>query len=261
MAGPALQRIDSAGSIKDRCSQGEWDTRVQLAACYRLIAHFGWTDSIFTHISARVPGTEDHFLINPFGMLFEEVTASCLVKVDVDGQMVSPSSYDVNRAGFVIHSAIHSARPDVECVIHTHTAAGIAISMLECGLLPASQHAQMLMGKIGYHDFEGIAVDAAERERLIADMGDKQVLVLRNHGMLVAGRTIREAFRTTFALEKACDAQLRAQASGQKIVMPSQASMAATGAVVSDARTAIVLEREWNAMLRMLDRRDTSYKD
>ncbi len=197
----------------------EWAARVDLAACYRLVAHYGWTDLIYTHISLRVPNS-DHFLINPFGWSFDEVTASSLVKIDADGQKVDASENDVHKAGFVIHSAIHTARADAHCVLHLHTRAGMAISMLKCGLLPLSQHAMMFYGKVGYHESEGLALSLAERDRLSTDLANNMVLVLRNHGTLVVGSTVAEAFSSMWHLEKACQAQLDAMACGQELNMP-----------------------------------------
>ena len=191
-------------------AQTEQEVRQQLAACYRLVHHYGWTDLVYTHISARVPGPQEHFLLNPLGFMFNEVTASNLVKIDLEGNNVAASPHSVNKAGFVIHSAVHAARPDVQCVIHLHTPAGMAISMMKCGLLPLSQHAQMFYGRIGYHQYEGIAIDTDERKRLVRDLGDKPVMILKNHGTLVAGATIPQAFSFMFHLEKACQAQLAA---------------------------------------------------
>ena len=193
----------------------EWQLRCDLAALYRLVAHFRMTDFIYTHISARVPGPEHHFLINRYGVLFHEMRASDLVKIDLEGRCVDerPES-EVNRAGFVIHSAIHAARPDLACVIHTHTAAGIAVSAQEGGLLALSQHAARFFGRLAYHDYEGIALDTGERERLVADLGANRAMILRNHGLLACGRSIPEAFLEIYFLERACQAQVAAQSGG-----------------------------------------------
>lgn len=208
----------SSQSIREQptgMSQQEWETRKDLAACYRLIAHFGMDDLVYNHISVRVPGPENHFLINPFGLLYEEVTASNLVKVDFDGNIVSDSNERINPAGFVIHSCIHRHRHDMTCIIHTHTTAGIAVSAQRQGLLPLSQTALLYKDLIAYHDYEGLALNLAEQERLLADLGqDKQLLILRNHGLLTCGRTIPEAFIMMFYLEQACRIQIGAQAGG-----------------------------------------------
>jgi ribulose-5-phosphate 4-epimerase/fuculose-1-phosphate aldolase len=243
-----------------RVGKAEWDARVQLAACYRLVDHFGWTDLVYTHISARVPGPDEHFLLNPLGYLFNEVTASNLVKIDRDGNNVDASRLTVNRAGFVIHSAVHSARPDVQCVIHLHTPAGMAVSAMKCGLLPLSQHAQFFYDRVAYHDYEGIALDLDERKRLVRDLGDKPVMLLRNHGTLVAGQSVPQAFSLMFHLEKACQAQLHALGSGQELVMPPPEVSAKTSRQVFAAESPVG-RAEWPALLRMLDRIDPSYRN
>jgi ribulose-5-phosphate 4-epimerase/fuculose-1-phosphate aldolase len=238
----------------------EKEVRVQLAACYRLVAHFGMDDLVFTHISARVPGTTDHFFINPYGLHFSEITASSLVKIDLDGNLVENSNYPVNQAGFVIHSAVHAARHDVECVLHTHTRAGVAVSCLAEGLLPLNQFSLQFFDRIGYHDYEGVALDLDERQRLVADLGDKRILVLRNHGLLTAGRTIPEAFSLMYYLDQSCRIQLDIMASGGKMLLVSDA----TGEKVARQfeRTGVPSgQREWPALLRILDGKDPSYRD
>ena len=203
-------------------SAEEWQTRVDLAACYRLTAMYGMTEMIANHISCRVPGSHDHFLINPYGMLYEEIDASCLIKVDLDGNILfNASDYGVNAAGFVIHSAIHMARHDVDCVAHTHTPAGMAVSAMECGLLPLAQTSMRFL-HIAYHDFEGIADDVGERERLVADLGDHEAMVLRNHGLLVVGRTIPATFNLLYRMERACEVQVMALSCNTKLVYPPQ---------------------------------------
>ena len=239
----------------------EWETRVQLAALYRLSAHYGWDELIYTHISARVPGSAEHFLLNPFGHAFNEVTASSLIKVDLDGNAVDATPYRIHKAGFVIHSAIHAARKDALCVIHHHTEAGMAVSMLKCGLLPLSQHAQLFHEKIGYHGFEGIANDIDERGRLAADLGQNWVLILRNHGMLIAGRTIPEAFSMCFHLEKACRAQLRAMATGSELTIPSAEVSRKTAERGFDAPGQPLGRLEWDSQLRLVERIDSSCRD
>jgi ribulose-5-phosphate 4-epimerase/fuculose-1-phosphate aldolase len=193
-------------------ASAEWALRVDLAAAYRLIAHFGWDDLVFTHISARIPGPEHHFLINPYGFTFDEITASSLVKVDLDGNKVEQSPYPVNPAGFTIHSAIHDAREDAQCVIHLHTIAGTGVACQEEGLLPLNQTAMLLNGQIAYHDFEGVALNHDERPRLVADLGTKNAMILRNHGTLSVGKSVGEAFTVMYFLERACAMQVAAQA-------------------------------------------------
>ena len=241
-------------------SPQEWEARVNLAAFYRLAAHYGWTDLIFTHISARVPGPDEHFLLNPFGWMFEEVTASSLVKVDVHGNLAEDVALDVNPAVFVIHGAIHKARPEIGCVLHTHSAAGVAVSAQEQGLLPISQNALKVYDRIAYHDFEGIALDADEQQRLVADVGDKDVLILRNHGLLTMGTTVAKAFELMFFLERSCQIQIAALAGGSAVIHPSEAVCQRTiGQFAGD--DSYVQGRDWQALLRLLDRIDPSYKD
>jgi ribulose-5-phosphate 4-epimerase/fuculose-1-phosphate aldolase len=239
-------------------SEDECKIRVELAACYRLAQREGWDELIYNHISARVPGPEHHFLINPFGLAFDEVTASNLVKVDLEGRIVGNSPFPINAAGFTIHSAIHAARPEVGCVIHLHTEAGMALSMLDCGLLPLSQTAMFFHGNTAFHDYEGIALNLDERVRLTRDLGDKSVMILRNHGTLVAGRTIGEAFVTMFLLEKAARAQLRAMACNSKLIA---AAPEAVGVTAQFGRSGSGgAQYAWAAMVRRLEREDPSYK-
>jgi ribulose-5-phosphate 4-epimerase/fuculose-1-phosphate aldolase len=246
----------------NKISPEEWEARVALAAAYRLVDIYAMTDMIANHISARVPGEPGHFLINPYGLLYKEITASSLIKIDLDGNMIGPSStgLGINRAGFVIHSAIHAARHDVDCIIHTHTAAGMAVSALKCGLLPITQTATR-WSHIAYHDFEGLAVDLAERESLVRDLGDAEVMVLRNHGLLAVGASIPEAFNSIYRMELSCKAQLAAMACNTELSIPSDE-------IVEKARKQWrpnVSRRygmlEWPAMLRLLDGRDDSYKN
>jgi ribulose-5-phosphate 4-epimerase/fuculose-1-phosphate aldolase len=226
------------------------------------------TDLHLNHISARVPGHENHFLINPFGMMYEEITASSLIKVDLDGNIIANSNpdYGINRAGYVIHSAIHGARPDVACVLHTHTNAGMAVSSLKCGLLPLTQTA-LRWSKVAYHDFEGVAVELDERERLVRDLGDCEVMILRNHGLLSVGSSIGQAFNSIYRLERACQTQLLAQACNAEIVLPpaeviakSNAQLAVMPSPDNRGRNRPHGTLEWPALKRMLDRRDPSYK-
>jgi ribulose-5-phosphate 4-epimerase/fuculose-1-phosphate aldolase len=251
----------SVPSLRGVVSEAEWDARVNLAACYRLVALWDMTDMIANHISARVPGEPQHFLINAYGLLYEEITASNLVKIDLDGTIVAkpPFDYGINRAGFVIHSAIHRARHEVDCIIHTHTPAGMAISSLKQGLLPMTQTA-MRFTYVGYHDYEGVAVDLAEQERLVADLGDADLLILRNHGLLAVGPSVPQAFSNIYRAELACKAQLMAMVSGDKIVLPPAEVIAKTNHLYRPEVRRPFGILEWPALLRKLDRIDPSYK-
>lgn len=226
----------------------EQEARVELAFCYRLLAKLGWTDLIYTHISAQIPGTE-HFLINPFGLLFEEITPGNLVKIDLSGTVLEPSEAKINLAGYMIHGAIHGARPDVACVIHTHSKAGMALSILECGLLPLTQHACRFYNRVAYHDFEGIVLEVEERPRLLANLQEKRVMILKNHGFLVAGRTIGEAFTLMFFLEKAAEAQLLAQSTNQPLKLVSPEVAEHTAQQFGDDQQAAG-KLEWEALKR-----------
>lgn len=261
-----LSKIDTAtAQPANGIDPDEWQVRVDLAACYRLVDLYGMTDLHLNHISARVPGHDNHFLINPFGMMYEEITASSLIKVDLDGEIIANANpdYGINKAGYVIHSAIHAARPDVACVLHTHTNAGMAVSSLKCGLLPMTQSA-LRWSKVAYHDFEGVALELGERERIVADLGDCEVMVLRNHGLLSVGTSIGQAFNSIYRLERACQAQLMAQACNAEIVLPPPEviakSNAQLAALPSADRNRPQGTLEWPALKRMLDRRDPSYK-
>lgn len=243
--------------------------RQELAACYRLIAHFRMSDLIFTHISLRLPGPEHHFLINPYGLLFDEITASSLVKIDLQGRPVEPSPHPVNPAGFVIHSAIHAAREDAHCVLHTHTRAGCAVAALECGLLPVNQMSMEFYGRVAYHAYEGIALDMDEQQRLVADLGDKPVMILRNHGLLATGGSVAEAFLRMYYLEKACEIQLAAQSAGQVILPPAevcvhterQFNAPGRGLKQGELTDPDALQLAWAALLRMLERVAPGYQD
>jgi len=249
-------RTIEAPSVQDRVSAEEWETRVNLAACYRLASHFRMTDLIYTHISARVPGPDHHFLINAFGLLWDEITASTLVKVTLDGDIVDdPTGNGINRAGYVIHSAVHRARADVECVMHTHTQAGIAVSAQDQGLLPISQHAMRFTGAIGYHDYEGLALDLDEQARLVRDLGERKAMILRNHGLLTCAESIAEAFDLMYYLERACQTQIGAMAGGAKLRMPPP-GVAEKTAGQFRALPYKQKKTEWKAHLRMLDKAD-----
>ncbi|NEQ23643.1 MAG: class II aldolase/adducin family protein [Microcoleus sp. SIO2G3] len=238
----------------------EQELRIQLAAAYRLIDKFKMSDLIYTHISVRLPGPEHHFLINPFGLLFSEITASSLVKIDLEGNMVEESEWSVNPAGFVIHSAIHAAREELHCVLHTHTKYGMAVSALECGLLPLTQFSLQFYNQVAYHDYEGVSLEIEERDRLVKDLGDKKVMILRNHGLLTAGRTIAEAFSLMFYLDRACEVQIAAQSAGTPLVIPPPA-VCEHSAAQQDITAKGVGQLEWAALLRMLDRDDPSYRN
>src|SRR6266496_3726743 len=249
-------------SLQDKVSPDEWAVRVDLAACYRLVARFGWEDLVFTHITARVPGTPDQFLINPYGVFFDEITASSLVKIDQQGRKLDDSPFPVNPAGFVIHSAIHAARHDAKCVLHTHTLNGVAVSTQRAGLLPISQHSISVLASLGYHDFEGPALRDDEKPRLVADLGDKTSLILRNHGLLTVGLTAAEAFVSMYYLETSCAIQVRAQSGGgelipvpKEVIDDSNARMPRTERP-GGGRGALV----WPGLLRRLDRTDQSYR-
>jgi len=260
MNSPAIKVVKS---VREQVSSEEWQTRVDLAACYRLTAMYGMTEMIANHISCRVPGSHDHFLINPYGMLYEEIDASCLIKVDLDGKVLfNASDYGVNAAGFVIHSAIHMARHDVDCVAHTHTPAGMAVSAMECGILPLAQTSMRFL-HVAYHDFEGIADDVGERERLVRDLGDHEAMVLRNHGLLVVGRTIPAAFNLLYRMERACEVQVMALSCNTKLVYPPRDVLEKTFDKVKP-RTHLPNrngELAWPALLRKLDRVDASYRN
>ena len=261
-----MDTIEVLSARPSHIAPEEWGVRVDLAAAYRLIAHFKWDDLILTHNSARVPGMTDQFLINPMGLMFDEITASNLIKIDVNGNQVEPSEYEPNYAGFVIHSAIYLGRPDVNCVIHTHTEADIAVGALDGGLLPLSQWAMRFYNRLGYHDYEGVSLDLDERERLQHSIGDHPVLVLRNHGLLVTGRNIAEAFSLTYHFERSAEAQLKIQAaaaSGAKIVVPSVETCERQAAQFANSGNTPRLggQREWPALLRLVEKLDPGFRE
>lgn len=246
-------------SLKDTVGTTEWQVRADLAACYRLVALYGWTDLIFTHISARVPGPDHHFLINPYGLMFDEINASSLVKVDLNGNKVIDSPFPINPAGFVIHSAVHEARNDIQCVLHTHTRAGVAVSAQKCGVLPISQQSTFVLASLAYHDYEGVAFRDEEKPRLQADLGSRTFLMLRNHGLLTLGRTIADAFLSMYMFESACQIQVSAQAGGELTEVDPR--------IVSGAAQAMKVQTDsvgaafvWPSLLRKLERIDPSYK-
>ncbi|GAK33338.1 putative aldolase class 2 protein [alpha proteobacterium Q-1] len=259
-----LQAVDqgpkSPDGLRDQVSKEEWAAREDLAAAYRLVAHFGWDELIFTHLTMRVPGPEHHFLINPLGLFFDEVTASSLVKIDLAGKKVIDSPYAINPAGFVIHSALHESRDDARCVLHVHTVAGTAVASQRDGLLPLTQDALTQWGDISYHDYEGLALEAGEKERLVADMGTRHLMILRNHGLLTIGETVGAAFLRLFFLQRACEMQIAAQSGGVPLLVLDEAMgqrvfhQAATG---FDQPAAL----SWAALRRKADRLDPGYRN
>jgi ribulose-5-phosphate 4-epimerase/fuculose-1-phosphate aldolase len=249
-------------SLKNEVSPAEWEARVNLAAAYRLTALFGWDDLVFTHISARVPGPDHHFLINPYGMMFDEITASSLVKIDLDGRKVSASPYDVNPAGFTIHSAVHAAREDALCVMHTHSINGVAVSAQEAGLLPLSQQSLAVLASLGYHDYEGIALNEGEKPRLVHDLGSNTYLMLRNHGLLTVGATPADAFVAMYFFEAACMIQVRAQAGGAKLLPIAQPILEGIKQQIGQVTRGVSPGAfVWPGLLRRLDRRNPGYAD
>jgi ribulose-5-phosphate 4-epimerase/fuculose-1-phosphate aldolase len=249
--------------VKEQVSAEEWAIRVDLAAAYRLVAMYGWDDMIFTHLSARVPGPEHHFLINPYGLLFEEITASSLVKINVEGHPVVETPYPVNPAGFTIHSAIHMAREDAHAVMHVHTKAGQAVSAQAEGLMPLTQTAMLIRDEVTYHEYEGVATDLDERERLVADLGPtKRAMILRNHGTLTIGKTVAECFVNLYYLERACEAQVMALTAGpQGLYNPPQGSPEKAAAQGKSGLAFVADKLAWPALLRKLDRTDSSFRD
>ena len=247
-------------TVRDQVSPEEWQARVDLAAAYRLVALYGWDDLIFTHISARVPGAEHHFLLNPYGMMFDEVTASNLVKIDLDGKKVMESNYFINPAGFTIHSAVHAARADARCVMHLHTDYGIAVSAQKDGLLPISQQAMFPLASLAYHDYEGLALNEDEKPRLVSDLGNKSYLILRNHGLLTIGQTVADAFLSMYLLESACRIQILAQSGGGELHHVADPIIGLTAKQISAVTVGQGAELTWPGLLRKLDRIDSSYR-
>lgn len=250
-------------SVRERVSAEEWEQRLALAACYRLVALHGWADLVFTHISARVPGPgpEHHFLINPYGMLFDEITASSLVKVDLGGNVVMESPYPINPAGFTIHSAIHAAREDAKCVLHVHSVNGVAVSAQKDGLLPLSQQSIFVLASLAYHDYEGVALNEDEKPRLVRDLGDRNFYMLRNHGLLTVAPTIPDAFLFMYLFESACAIQVRAQAGGGELVQVDPRIVAGARAQAARVTRGAGGALAWPALLRRLDRLDPSWRN
>ena len=255
------QAMSAENSVQNQVSAEEWQVRTDLAACYRIIAMNGWDDLIFTHICARVPDADDHFLINPYGMLFEEITASSLVKVDLNGDKVLASPHPVNPAGFVIHSAIHAARHDTACVLHTHTKAGVAVSTQAEGLLPISQISLIAIVSLAYHDYEGIALNDDEKPRLVADLGENNAMILRNHGLLTAGPSVADTYLLMYALETACQIQIMAQSSGSDLIHVAQPIVDGIQAQAAHVMKGLGGALAWPGLLRKLDRQDPSFRD
>jgi len=249
----------SLTSIQDVVSPEEWAVREDLAAAYRLVAHYGWDDMVFTHLSARVPGPEDHFLLNPFGFLFDEVTASNLVKIDCDGNVVLDNGYKVNSAGFTIHSAVHMSREDAHAVMHLHTDGGVAVASMEHGLLPLTQHAMFVYHDTVYHDWEGVALNLDERERLVADLGDKHLMILRNHGTMGVGESVGGCFMRMYYLERACQIQVNTLSGGEPH-MPNEGAIAMMKDTFNNPQAWEALAAAaWPAMRRLADKIDPDY--
>jgi ribulose-5-phosphate 4-epimerase/fuculose-1-phosphate aldolase len=258
VSSPAIKVVKS---VREQVSAEEWQTRVDLAACYRLTAMYGMTEMIANHISCRVPGSHDQFLINPYGMLYEEMTASSMIKIDIDSNVLfNATDYGINEAGYVIHSAIHAARHDVDCVIHTHTLAGMAVSAMKCGIMPIAQSSLRFLD-IGYHDYEGPALRLDERERLVQTLGNREAMVLRNHGLLTVAPSIPECFNNMFRLERACQLQVMALSCNTELQMPpDEVVRYGNEQMLPGTRRRFGL-LEWPAMLRKLDRKDPSYAE
>ena len=243
--------------VKNSVSKEEWETRQDLAAFYRTIPYFGWDDLIFTHISAKVPGTEDEFLINPYGFLFDEITASNLVKVNLKGKILSDTNNFINPAGFTIHSAIHENREDAHCIVHLHSNDGVAVASLKDGLLPLSQTGMLVRSQIAYHDYEGVALFEEEKERLVKDLGEARLMILRNHGTLALGKNVAEAFTNIYFLEKACSYQVRALSGNLELNYPSEESIETTRQQGEGREMAAALL--WPAVKRKMERLDSSF--
>ena len=246
-------------SLKEVVSAEEWQLRVDLAACYRLVAAYGWSDLVFTHVSARIPGPEHHFLINPYGLMFDEITASSLVKIDQNCTKLSDSPFPVNPAGFTIHSCIHAARDDAGCVMHTHTRAGVAVSAQKAGVLPLSQQSTLILGSLAYHDYEGVALNPDEKPRLQANLGRANYLMLRNHGLLTVGKTIQEAFVNMYLFENTCRIQIDAQSGGAELNYIGAGPIAANATISKVATAGQGSNLAWPALLRKLDRENPGY--
>lgn len=249
-----------SNSVQNQVSAAEWEQRVNLAACYRLVAMYHWDDLIFTHISARVPGNEHHFLLNPYGMLFEEITASSLIKVDIAGNKVLPSPYEINPAGFTIHSAIHASRENAQCVLHLHSLNGVAVSAQKDGVLPISQQSLFVLSSLAYHNYEGVALNEAEKPRLVNDLGDKHFFMLRNHGLITVADNIPDAFLFMYLFESTCQIQVRAQSGGSELISVDPRIIAGIKAQAQQVTRAAGGKLAWPGLLRKLDMTDQSYR-
>ncbi|QJR09941.1 L-fuculose phosphate aldolase [Usitatibacter rugosus] len=252
--------MDTIPSVKEQVSAAEWAVRTDLAAAYRLVAHFGWDDLVFTHLSARIPGPEHHFLINPYGMLFEEITASSLVKIDLAGKKVMASPFDINPAGFTIHSAVHEAREDAQCVMHLHTVDGVAVSCQKEGLRAISQQSLFPLSNLSYHGYEGLALNPEEKVRLVNDLGRNHFMILRNHGLLTCAPNVADAFLNMYILQKACEVQIRAQAGGGDLIpvpTPIIEGIRKSADIVMKQSGGMIA---WPALLRMLDRNNAGWR-
>ncbi len=256
-----LTKQQSWTNVRERVTPEEWEQRVALAAAYRLVAHFGWDDLIFTHLSARVPGPEHRFLINPYGMTFDEITASSLVKVDLDGNKVMDSPYEINPAGFTIHSAIHAARDNAKCIFHVHSVNGVAVSVQKNGLLPISQQSIFVLPSLAYHDYEGVALREDEKPRLVRDLGDKTYFMLRNHGLITVADNVPDAFVALYTFESACMIQVRAQAGGGALTPVDPRIIATAQQQALEVTGAAGGALAWPALVRKLDRIDPSYRN
>ena len=261
MAAKVSKLRKRVAGVRAQVSDAEWGARVNLAAAYRLVAWFGWDDLVFTHISARVPESDHHFLINPYGFLFEEITASSLVKVDLKGHKVMDSPHDINPAGFTIHSAVHAAREDAQCVLHIHSLHGIAVSAQKEGLLPISQQSLFCLSSMAYHDYEGVALNEDEKPRLVADLGTRNFLILRNHGLLTVGASIPDAFLFMYLLEASCRIQVLAQSGGKELISVPRPILAGIQAQAEKVTRGLGGALAWPGLLRRLDREDPSYRE
>ena len=248
-------------SVRQQVSEEEWQARVDLAAAYRLVAYYGWDDLIFTHLSCRVPGPEHHFLINPYGMMFEEINASSLVKINLEGQTVMSTPYFINPAGFTIHSAVHAAREDAHCVIHLHTEHGVAVSAQKNGLLPISQQSLFALASLAYHEYEGLALNEDEKSRLVVDFGNKNQMILRNHGLLTVGKTPAEAFLAMYILESACRIQILAQSGGGAVLTVPDQIIDTVAAQMNAVTVGQGAQLAWPGLIRKLERMDPSYRE
>jgi len=248
-------------AVQKAVSPEEWQLRIDLAACYRLVALYGWSDLVFTHLTARVAGPEHHFLINPYGLMFDEITASNLVKVDQDCNKIIDSPYPVNPAGFVIHSAVHAVRHDVQCVMHTHTRAGIAVSAQKNGVLPISQQSTFVLASLAYHGYEGVAIRDDEKARLQADLGDANFMMLRNHGLLTCGKTVADAFLSMYTFENTCQIQIAAQSGGSELIEVDPRIVEGVGHVMKVQTGGLGGTFVWPSLIRKLDRLDPSYRN